>query len=167
MTAAGRGFLVLILVALALTQLPAGSPLPPNPHLPMSASGACAGCHAYYGGTLDPREFVVAIPEKCWVCHSKKDLGRSHPIGVDPNHSTAQVEIPADLPLEDGKVSCGTCHNPHMAFLSETRTFPAQEVSFLQVEAGKNIAWYKTFFLRKSDPDKGFEPLCRACHTDY
>lgn len=167
MRAIRRGVLVLLLVALALTGAPAGSPLPPNPHQPMNETGACAGCHDYYNKALDPHVFVIAIPEMCWECHSKKDLGRSHPIGVDPTHSATDVEVPEELPLEDGKISCGSCHNPHMDFLAKTRAFPAQTVTFLQEEGQVEILWYKTLFLRKSDPDKGFEPLCTACHRNF
>lgn len=163
-----KGLPVLILVALALTPAPAASPLPPNPHQSMSASTGCSECHAFYGEVLDPHEFVVAIPEKCWACHSKKSLGRSHPIGVDPSDAPAGVvEVPEDLPLENGKVSCGSCHEPHMAFLSKTKAFPDQEVTFRQKGERGEISWYKTFYLRISDPKKGFEPLCIACHKDY
>lgn len=168
MKSARNGFLVLLLVVLALTRAPAGTPLPPDPHLPMSAQGACAGCHAYYSGVLDPHGFVVAIPEKCWECHTQKSLGRSHPIGVDPSLSPAGVvEIPAEFPLENGKVSCGSCHNPHLPFLSETQAYLNQQATFLQTEGRKEIPWYKTYYLRKSDSIKGFEPLCTACHRDY
>jgi len=134
----------------------------------MNAAGTCAGCHAFFRGELDPHEFVTSIPEKCWGCHSQKMLGRSHPIGVDPSHSPAGVvEVPEELPLEDGKVSCGTCHNPHREHLAKTPAYPAQTVAFRQEEGRYEIAWYKTLFLRKSDPNKGFEPLCLACHKDY
>lgn len=167
MKAIGKGLLGLLLVALALTRAPADPRLPSNPHQSMNEKEACAGCHAYYKGTLEPREFVVAIPEKCWECHSQKELGRSHPIGVDPRHSSQKIEVPEDIPLEDGKVSCGSCHNPHMAFLSRTPAYMGQAVTFLQPEGRAEIAWYKTMFLWKSDPIKGFEPLCTACHRDF
>jgi hypothetical protein len=167
MRATRTGLLILLLVALALNRAPALSPLPPNPHLSLNAAGMCDECHAYYRETMDPHDFVVAIPERCLECHSAQELGRSHPIGVDPSHSAARIEVPAELPLEDGMVSCGTCHNPHMASLSQTRAYPAQEVAFRQMEGRVETLWYKTLFLRKSDPERGFEPLCMACHKDY
>jgi hypothetical protein len=166
MKAIGRGLLGLLLVALALTLAPAGSPLPPNPHQPLNETSACAGCHTIIEGTLAPHLFVIPIPEKCWVCHSKERLGRSHPIGIDPSHSGVDIEVPEEFPLEDGKVSCGSCHNPHMAFLSETRSYLAQGAEFVQKEGQVEIPWYKTLFLRKSDPIKGFEPLCTGCHRN-
>lgn len=168
MQAVRKGLLVLILVALALARAPADSPLPPNPHQAMNAEDACDECHTYFGETPNPHEFFVAIPEKCLECHSQSKLGRSHPIGVDPRHApTGTIEIPEELPLEEGKVSCGSCHNPHLAFLSETQAFPRQDVKFRQRGERGEISWYRTFFLRMPDPDKGFEPLCLACHKDY
>jgi hypothetical protein len=168
MTAIRRGLFVLLLVALALTRAPAISPLPPNPHQSMNEAGACAGCHAYYGGALDPHAFVVAIPEKCMECHSPDKLGRSHPIGVDPSLLPANiVQVPEELPLENGMVSCGSCHNPHMDYLSKTRAFDRAPAEFIQISDNVEIPWYKSLYLRKSDPIKGFEPLCLACHRDY
>lgn len=164
MSVVGKWFPVLIVVALAITLATAQAPLPPNPHQPLNEPDACGECHEYDGETPDPHEFFVAIPEKCWECHSQKKLGLSHPIGVDPRHSPpGVVEVPDDLPLEEGEVSCGTCHNPHMAYLSDTRAYNEQDV-FLTL-AG--VRQYKTYFLRMSDPVKGFEPLCLACHRDF
>ncbi len=166
MRAIGKGLLGLLLVALALTQAPADPKLPPNPHQALNEKAACAGCHASNRGVLTPHEFVVEIPEKCWGCHSQKALGRSHPIGIDPRRSTEKIVVPDDLPPEAGEVSCGSCHNPHMAYLSKTRAYRDQETLFIQKEGRVDIPWYKTLFLWKSDPVKGFEPLCTACHKD-
>lgn len=160
-------FVALVLVAFALTRAPALTPLPPNPHQSLNATAACSGCHAYYGGTLDPYEFIVPIPDKCRACHSQENLGRSHPIGVDPRHAAEKVEVPDDIPLEDGLVSCGSCHNPHLEFLSKTWAAPQQKATFVQQDGRTEINWYKTYYLRKPDPDKGFEPLCVSCHRDY
>lgn len=167
MRALRSGVLVLLLLALALTRAPADVAPPANPHQIFSAAGSCAGCHAYFSGTMDPHSFVVEILGICMKCHSKEDLGRSHPVGVDPGSSPTTIGEPAELPLEDGKVSCGSCHNPHMAFLSTTRAYQSQRVTYLQQEGRTEIPWYKTIFLRMSDPIKGFEPLCVACHKDY
>ena len=167
MKAVRSGLLGLLLVALALTQAPADPRLPPNPHQPMNEKAACAGCHAYHKNAIEPHSFVVPIPEKCLECHSAEKLGRSHPIGVDPSRSPEHMEVPEYLPLEDGMVSCGTCHNPHMAHLSRTKAYLSQAVAFVQKEGRAEVSWYKTLFLWKSDPIKGFEPLCIACHKDF
>ncbi|MHB8836381.1 MAG: hypothetical protein ACYC9Y_11830 [Candidatus Methylomirabilia bacterium] len=163
-----NGLPALMLVALALTPAPAGSPPPPNPHQAMNAEDACDECHTYYGETLEPHGFFVAIPEKCLECHSPQKLGRSHPIGVDPDDAPrGVVAIPDELPLENGKVSCGSCHNPHLEYLSETRAYEKQAAFLPRPGERPGVPLYKTYFLRMSDPKKGFEPLCMACHMDY
>lgn len=40
----------------------------------------------------------------CAACH-RPEPGFSHPVGVIPS-----MAVPADLPLEDGRISCITCH---------------------------------------------------------
>lgn len=157
----------LLLAVLALAQAPADPPLPPNPHQSMNEPAACADCHRYYREDLDPHEFFVSIPEKCWECHAEEKLGRSHPIGIDPRRATTKVDVPEDLPLEDGKVSCGTCHQPHKEHLSGIKAFADQQPAFPQARGRAGGTLYKTLFLRKSDPARGFEPLCMACHKDY
>lgn len=165
MKAFWKGLPILVLLALPLTPAPANSPLP-DPHQAMNAPESCGDCHEYDGEAPDPHEFFVAIPEKCWECHTQKSLGRSHPIGVDPRHSPAGVvDVPRDLPLEDGEVSCGTCHNPHLAFLSKTQAYLDQPATVVPGRRGET--WYKTLYLRMSDPVEGFEPLCLACHRDF
>lgn len=167
MTFLSRCLLAMMLLALARTLSPAITPLPPNPHQFMNEPAACADCHRFYGGGLDPHEFVVEIPEKCWVCHSQEKLGNSHPIGLDPGRSPQTIEVPDELPLENGMVSCGSCHNPHGDYLSKTSCYKTQPATFVQVDGRAEILWYKTLYLRMSDPIDGFEPLCIACHKDY
>lgn len=159
--------LALILVFFASAPAAAQKDLPPNPHSEMYKNPGCDRCHNYYGGSLDPHEFIVPIPEGCWECHTKKMLGNSHPIGIDPRYSDVPVEIPDDLPLEDGKLSCGTCHQPHRDHLAKIKAFAEQKVAFRQEVNQREVIWYSTLFLRKSDPKRGFEPLCMACHTDF
>lgn len=167
MRAAGSVLLLLQLVALGPGGARAAAPVPANPHLFMNGADACPDCHAYDGETVEPHEFFIPIPERCWECHSQKVLGRSHPIGVEPGDAAEYIEVPAELPLEDGEVSCGTCHNPHLEFLATTRAYPGQLPAFFQQDGRVEIPWYKTLYLRKSHPDDGFEPLCMACHKDY
>jgi ferredoxin len=162
-------------VALAAAALFAADPrLPENPHAPLGRSGGCPECHAYTKlGEMLPHEFVVSIPEKCWVCHLQESLGRSHPIGVDPRSSSLKIEVPEEIPLENDCVSCGSCHTPHGEWLSLRRSYRDQEAFFTIIEGeGKNkieIPYYKTYYLRvPGDPEEGFTPLCQnTCHTDY
>ena len=41
-------------------------------------------------------------------CHYKKEQIHVHPVSASP---TSNVQIPAGYPLEDGKLTCLTCHN--------------------------------------------------------
>lgn len=146
---------------------------PPNPHATLGQPDACPECHKYWTdgqgqSELVPGEFVVSIPEMCWVCHPQERLGRSHPIGVDPLDSRPVIEIPEGIPLEDGCVSCGSCHVPHGEYLALAKCSPDQ-APFLTVGEGEDaIRYYKTYFLRiAGDPQAGFTPLCQACHPEF
>ena len=47
----------------------------------------------------------------CYSCHTKKNLGISHPVGVYP---TREIRIPEELPKGSfGQILCLTCHTPH------------------------------------------------------
>jgi predicted CXXCH cytochrome family protein len=66
-------------------------------------------------------------------------MGRSHPVNVRPEEKYRKMKVPADLRLDDdGRIMCLTCHTAHGQYVS--------------------------YFLRRSDPDRGFEVLCEACH---
>lgn len=142
--------------------------LPPNPHRWMDEKTICTNCHDLDEQEIDPHRFILAIPEECWKCHSPEKLGRSHPIGVDPwGGAKGAVVIPEDLPLEEGKISCGTCHQPHMAWLSRVKCGPNQPPKIVIPIGREEVEYFSTFFARKSDPVDGFAPLCLTCHTDF
>ena len=159
--------------ALAAVALFAADPrLPANPHEPLNRPDGCPECHAYTElGAMLPYQFVVSIPEKCWVCHPQEKLGRSHPIGIAPSESRMQIEIPEEIPLENDCVSCGSCHTSHGEWLSLAMSYRDQPPFFTIVEGeGDNkieIPYYKTYFLRvPGDPEEGYTPLCQTCHKD-
>lgn len=156
------GTAILAIRVLAVPQLPA------DPHLFMQEEDdACAECHSYYRDELDPHSFAVPMVEKCMECHPQGKLGRSHPIGVDPGDARPRIEAPDELPLENGLVSCGTCHQPHLTQLSSIPCSKEQK-PFLFLDDGRDkIPYYKAYYLRMPDPEAGFAPLCTACHRDY
>ncbi len=88
-------------VRLALLPLPAGAE--ENPHYgPIE----CLACH------IDEDDYELrgsSITDLCNSCHLKLQPHRSHhplrPVGPD-------VTVPEDWPLEDGRLSCLTCHLP-------------------------------------------------------
>lgn len=72
---------------------------PTNPH---GDPTACTACHAP-GAT--PTEVGAALPivATCRGCHPTADM---HPVGISPNH----VKVADGWPLEEGKLTCATCH---------------------------------------------------------
>lgn len=141
--------------------------LPENPHQFMNRTDSCPDCHNYYEGVLEPHYFILPMADECHKCHSKEKLGRSHPVGVDPYRSDYDITVPDELPLEEDMVSCGSCHNPHAEWLSTTRSFFSQTPQVILKKGEEEILYYKTFYLRISDPEEGFAPLCQSCHRDY
>ncbi len=102
-----------------------------NPHNQIDASGrirvmSCLFCHS----SIPDRDTVtVRIPELvegstsiCLWCHAGEMVTR-HPEEVDhlvrPSREVARLidsapeRVGLFLPLVDGEITCGTCHNPH------------------------------------------------------
>jgi len=117
-------------------------------------------------GEADPGRYSAGISAFCLECHRKENLGRTHPVDIRPADRHAnrslKVEIPGDFPLdEDGRMTCLTCHTAHGLFLSSEKTFPSQRPEGPTSGGG---SYYKTFYLRRSSPVRGFATLCEACH---
>lgn len=107
-------------------QQPRAINLMPEPEKPVvAASETCLGCH---DGSVDDSRRMV------WHDHG-------HRTGVAPS---AGMNVPANLPLEDGKIACRTCHNAHAA------------------GGGAGESLKDVFFLRMPNTEG---QLCRACHT--
>lgn len=72
---------------------------PTNPH---GDANGCTSCHAPGAA---PGEVGAALPvvQTCRGCHPTADM---HPVGMAPN----KIKVAQGWPLEDGKVTCATCH---------------------------------------------------------
>ncbi|MEW6086857.1 MAG: hypothetical protein AB1498_00885 [bacterium] len=108
----------------------------------------CSQCHILDDNAKakEPR-FKKSIPELCGKpCHDRGALGLNHPLEVVPD-----FKVPSTLPLENGEITCGTCHNPHNNPVIKTKSF---------------FGWKeeKSYFLRM---DNSHGELCRVCHADY
>jgi hypothetical protein len=134
-----------------------------TPHSHFQAPEACARCHlAGLEGRPDPARFSPEADTLCLECHRRENLGRTHPMDVRPAERYGKAKVPADLRLaDDGRMTCITCHAAHGAFLSAVRAFQGQAPED-RADAGGDR--YRTFFLRRTDPERGFAPLCEACH---
>jgi len=140
-----------------------GSP-PDNPHAHFKAPETCPRCHVISRGEPEPGRFVTGTDALCLSCHRKENLGRTHPVSIRPTdrHDNRKKKIPVDFPLDEGgRMMCLTCHTAHGPYLSPERTFPAQTP---EGPAGGGETGYKTLYLRRSSPVRGFEALCDACH---
>ncbi len=107
----------------------------------------CNQCHIMDDGiqSKEPR-FKKSISELCTTpCHGKA-LGLNHPVEVVPDFI-----MPGLLPLDNGEITCGTCHNPHSSPTIKTKSL---------------LGWKKrkSYFLRI---DNSYGELCRVCHPDY
>jgi len=135
----------------------------------MEGGKLCEACHVSHGGQAvlmwpsEPSGESAYGSSTCLSCHPEKEGsagseqdGFNHPIGISPGPSPTE-----DLPLFTsegrrhgrGKISCGTCHDPH-------RWSPSGEESpSASAEPGPANS-----FLRL--PSNGFSPLCFPCHSN-
>lgn len=151
------GLLCFALVLVASDFYPRG-----NPHAYFQAQDSCPKCHMILRGRPDPDRFSVDSDSLCLGCHKQGNLGRTHPVNVRPGKKYWKMKIPDDFRLDDdGRLMCLTCHTAHGPYVSTTRVFPKQAAFSSGNSAG---TYYKTFFLRRSNPNKGFAALCDACH---
>jgi len=158
-------FLVVAIAAFVL--LPAWTEVLPreNPHAYFQKSEFCPKCHMVVDGKPDPDRMVVDADAFCLDCHRSEELGRSHPRNVRPRDKYWKMRIPEEYRLDDaGRIMCLTCHKGHGEFLSTVKAFPGQKPEMTGSPGGPPN--YRTFYVRRSDPGKGFAPLCSGCHSD-
>lgn len=135
-----------------------------DPHSHFRNPDGCRSCHAYRQSVLEPDRFVPGTDSLCLGCHSLEGLGITHPRNVRPGDAHHQMAVPKDLRLDsEGRMFCLTCHTAHGPFLSPTRAYAKQKASNPGAPAGTK-PMYRTSFARRSDPVRGFVPLCEACH---
>jgi len=124
----GRVVFFLILVGVVLTAYSRMK----DPH--QFSDDECRLCHV--DAQKDPGNLKPVPSSVCEKCHAESRQKLSHPIDVAP-----ETSMPADMPLEDGKLSCITCHFVHPFSIKYKR--------------------FTYFLLRR--PGKG-APFCSACH---
>jgi len=134
-----------------------------NPHEHFRTPERCGRCHVISRGEPDPGRFLAESEALCLECHRKESLGRTHPVNIRPGDRHGKMKVPADFRLdEDGRMMCLTCHTGHGPYLSSAKAYPAQTPENTPFEGAGH--GYKTFYLRRTSPDRGFEALCDACH---
>ena len=135
-----------------------------GPHSHFRNPASCGRCHVYRESELDPDRFVPGTDAFCLGCHSLEGLGVTHPRGAKPGDDPYRMTVPEDFRLDrEGRLSCLTCHTAHGPFLSPTRSYATQEAEPAGAPPGSKPA-FRTYFARRSDPVRGFAPLCEGCH---
>ncbi|RMG58491.1 MAG: hypothetical protein D6713_07605 [Deltaproteobacteria bacterium] len=164
-------FVLLILLSQARGRYLADGRFDPNynPHDFIDDSGACPRCHYVdERGTMDETGFIPQLVDFCHECHTVEDLGRSHPIGVDPTDVYWRLRLPDDFYLDtEHNMTCITCHKGHGKYLSTEKTFPFQKPVNPDAEKWGEPYYYKTYYVRRSDPEKGYAVMCNECHEGY
>ncbi|MFI5378379.1 MAG: cytochrome c3 family protein [Tepidisphaerales bacterium] len=125
---------------------------------PVDTGQNCSVCHLEWadsfkqpGGILlidTPNKAVVADAETCLGCHdgSVADSRRTvwlqhgHRVGIVPAKG---MVVPRELPLDNGKLACRTCHTAHVAGFKE----PPKDAIFLRMRNNQ-------------------DQLCKTCHAD-
>ncbi len=141
-----------------------------DPHEFLNRVESCTCCHETGGaeGSIEPHEFTSEIPENCTRCHTEEMIGISHPVGSSPSERFPEMEVPEALPVdEQDRITCGTCHNPHLPGYSRERYTKLQRPMGTREEENVEIAYYKSYRLRLHQPDAGNDPTCAACHVEY
>jgi predicted CXXCH cytochrome family protein len=95
----------------------------------------CPKCHVDAANA--PLTLTAPITELCRPCHKKTINRASHPVDRAPE----LVRVPEDLPLDNGLITCNTCHNIH--------------------ENRYNGIGGMTYFLRRPSAGRDF---CMSCH---
>lgn len=71
----------------------------------LAVEKTCDYCHEGHSGT--GALLKKDINELCLGCHQDRAGRGEHKVGISPSGPVS------GLPLNDGKISCATCHNPH------------------------------------------------------
>ena len=87
----------------------------------------CSSCHISLLTGKTALKFSNNISQLCQSCHDgQKALHEAHPVNLTPG-SEMLNKIPSDFPLEQGKVTCLTCHDiSWQCTIQEPITAPAR-----------------------------------------
>lgn len=124
---------LLVLAVCLLALLPLGAratdALGKSPH---GVAAGCESCHTAGTPVGTPKPIV----KNCLACHPSED---HHPIGMQPK----EIKVAVGWPLEDGKVTCATCHAEPGCSADRAREAP---------------------YLRGGNPAGGIKEFCYRCH---
>lgn len=85
-----------------------GKDIAQNPH---GDSGLCLSCHTSAAGGRESLKFNGNVSKLCRSCHDGRQASReAHVTGLMPSQAMAG-RIPPDFPLEQGTLTCLSCHD--------------------------------------------------------
>ena len=137
-----------------------------NPHRQTDEAGRiietqCLYCHQTLpdpddASGIDDVDFKTDTATFCAACHGKQKAlhpaGAEHavelPSDMQDARTAAEKRFGADLPLFNGRVFCGTCHNPH------DRNIIKRKAAAAGSDAESRLRLEKSY------------DLCVACHRD-
>jgi len=125
----------------------------------------CTDCHTsdiYTEDCHDTDSFCLAaesVDDLCLTCHVKEECCRlgqehqgqlflgekSHPSDIDVR-DVSRAHLPETLPIQDGRITCGTCHLHARAEDSDYKMLRLVKVQ------GEEVDW---------------TALCADCHSEY
>lgn len=107
----------------------------------------CLECHTANPPGGDERlKYEGNYRQLCW-CHYDKPGDHLHPVDMEPSPEI-KAKIPEDFPLQQGMVSCNTCHN-----------------IFSQCQENEKLITQDQMFLRGA-PYKSRTGICFKCHDE-
>jgi hypothetical protein len=120
--------------------------------------------------SIIPHEFSKTHTNMCisTECHTKDELGISHAVDLSPYDTYPDMVVPEEIPLNwdtekyQEVMTCGSCHNPHLDWLSVIISYEIQKPHKIIGE----VPYYKTNYLRIKDPIEGYATLCKSCHGE-
>lgn len=161
LVAASAALLGILVAGAAEGGSPRATPGSKNPH---GDPTACTSCHE---ASSDADGVGAALPvvATCRSCHPTADM---HPVGMPPN----KVHVPKDWPLEDGKVTCATCHVEPAHGAAEAalpspwhRGGPYPSVTRFCYACHEAEAYTRSDPHHPAKPRDAGDSTCAACHT--
>lgn len=129
-----------------------------NPHV--DGDSSCLSCHVQGFETANEYDYSLrgeSVDSVCLRCHEKAEcctvgqkhmeigfIGISHPSDLDAR-KIQRASLPKTLPLQDGKMTCNTCH-------------------FHRRPAGRDYKLVR--LVTFTDTGAQWTRLCQDCHSD-
>jgi predicted CXXCH cytochrome family protein len=85
----------------------------------------CGQCHVSPDVTRKTAALKKQVSELCFECHQDRTFPAEHKLGVSPGVTVKE------LPLQDGKITCTTCHDPHRNSYGSMLRVPQSELCLL------------------------------------